>query len=213
MSPKPKTKGTNSQAQKTHKPKNHPKARVPRTDTYDPEAIKHKGGRPPVWTPEARAKAQAEMLTRMSGGEYITDMTDEMHLPSIQTVWIWTETDPKFAELYVRAQDRGYEARFNRLTKIASSRENDVVVVEMPNGQFKAVANTVAVQRDRLIVDTEKTVLAMARPKRYGQKLQHVGGDETDAPIKIEAEVKPDRELAKAIASILARSQGSKDDG
>lgn len=186
--------------------------RVPSLTAYDPEAKKH-SGRPPVWTPEKKAHAQAEMLTRMAGGEYITEVTDDLHMPTIQTVWTWREKDPIFSELFTRAQDAGYEARFNRLSQIASNRENDVVVVEMPNGTFKAVPNTIAVQRDRLIVDTEKTVLAMARPKRYGQKLQHVGGDESDAPIRVEAEVKPDRELAKAIASILARSQGSKDDG
>lgn len=217
MSPETKTADTKTQDQKnprTKKPKGPKRVqRVPSLIPYDPEAIKHKG-RPPVWTPEKKARAKDEIIKRLTAGEYITEITDgDLNMPAIPTAWKWREEDPEFRNAFMRAQDDGYEARFNRLPKIAASRENDVAVVEMPNGTFKAITNAVAVARDRLIVETEARVLAMARPKRYGQKLQHVGGDETDAPIRVETEVKPDRELAKAIASILARSQGTKNDG
>lgn len=215
VSPKPKTVDTKTQGQEnpgTKRPKGLKRIqRVPSLVPYDPEAIKHKG-RPPVWTEEKKAHAKNEILTRLTGGEYVTDITDDLHMPAVQTLWHWREKDPAFKEAFTRAQDDGYEVRFNGLSKIAGNRENDVAVVEMPNGTFKAITNTVAVARDRLIVETEARVLAMARPKRYGQKLQHVGGDETDAPIAVKTESSTDRELAKAIASILARSQGSKTD-
>lgn len=220
MSPDPKPADTRTQVQKnlgTKKPKGPSRTqRVPSLVPYDPEEVKHRGrgGRPPVWTEEKKAAAKFEILKRLTAGEYITEITDgDLHMPAIPTVWTWREKDPEFKNAFMRAQDDGYEARFNRLPKLAASRENDVAVVEMPNGTFKAIANTVAVARDRLIVETEARVLAMARPKRYGQKLQHVGGDETDAPIAVKTESSTDRELAKAIASILARSQGSKTDG
>lgn len=207
---------------KTPKPRKQPKRKTaqrraikkPRTEPFDAEAYKATiTGRPTVWTPEAKAQAKVEILTRMKLGELISTISRDQHMPSVDTVYDWKGEDPSFTEAFTHAQDRCYDARFENLPNLAAARENDMATVELPGGAIKVLPNTIAVSRDRLIVETELKFLALARPKRYGQKLQHVGGDETDAPIRVEAEVKPDRELAKAIASILARSQGTKDDG
>lgn len=188
--------------------------RKPRGTPYIPDSNNpNKVGRPVEWTPERMAVAQAEIIFRVSGGEYISRVCDDEHMPGVQLLFKWRREQPEFEQQVIRAQDIGLEVRAERLAAIAENGSDDVRVVELPNGQFKAIVNSSAVIRDRLRVDTELKLLPMFRPKKYGQKLQHVGGDENDAPIRVETEVKPDRELAKAIASILARSQGSKSDG
>jgi len=127
-------------------------------------------GRPSKFTP-ALVKEIAE---RLSKGEPLAQICRDAHMPDPSTVWDWMQKDAALSQSIARAREAGFDA-------IAANTR------QTARGLGESTAD---VQRDKLIIDTDLKLLAKWDPKRYGDKMAHVGGNEGDPPIKTALTVK-----------------------
>lgn len=126
-------------------------------------------GRPSTFTDELAA----EVIERLSGGETLADICRDEHMPAVRTVSHWKKANSAFSADFARARDDGHDAIAARARKTARGKTAD-----------EGGDSSGDVQRDKLIIDTDLKLLAKWNPKRYGEKVALVGGDEDDAPIR-----------------------------
>ncbi len=87
----------------------------------------------------------------------------------------WVDIDPALREVYTRAREDLVERIANEILEIS---DRDVEI----SGDGKK--DWAAIQKHKLQVDTRKWLLSKLAPKRYGEKLE-ISGDQ-DSPLKIE---------------------------
>ena len=124
-------------------------------------------GRPSIFT----QKIADEICDRISKGESLRSITSDEEsgwLPGQTTVYRWLDSDETFRKQYARAMELRAEFKFEQAWTIAN----------------EATPETVAVAR--LKVDTVKWMAGKLAPKKYGEKIAHVGGDDDDKPIRVE---------------------------
>lgn len=124
-------------------------------------------GRPSIYTDELAAR----ICERLSHGESLRSICRDDDMPDRCTVRAWALDIPKFSAQYARAREIGWSDVAEDLLDIADDPTGDAV-------------------RDRLRVDTRKWLLSKMLPKVYGDKTQVVGGSETDAPVRVIAEIR-----------------------
>lgn len=141
--------------------------------------------RPPIPFSEEIAEDLLEKLaTSDMGVEQILAARKAAGLSTVghDVIYRWLRQDAKFAEGYAEARD--VQASF--IHDLAQQRSNEPllteIVTEGPKG--KEVRTVDNVQRSNLIVSTLLKRAGQLAPKRYGEKVQHVGGAKDDAPIK-----------------------------
>ena len=111
-----------------------------------------------------------EICDRIAKGESLRSICSDEEagwLPSARTVHRWANDNETFRQQYTRAMDERAEAKFEEAMEVANA----------------ATPETVAVAR--LKVDTIKWMAGKLAPKKYGDKIAHVGGGDGDEPIKI----------------------------
>lgn len=118
-------------------------------------------------------KDAAEIVARLSKGEPMTHICAEDWLPTDRTVRNWITANEAFASDIACARESGHDAIAHRTRLTARGK------TEEEGGDSSG-----DVQRDKLIIDTDLKLLAKWDPKRYGDKLAHVGGSDGDAPIQ-----------------------------
>jgi len=131
-------------------------------------------------------KDAAEIVSRLSKGEPLTVICRDEWLPCDDTVRNWAEKNDDFARDIARAREAGFDQIALDALAIADNTDNDTKWVGGEDGGERAVANAEWISRSKLRVETRLKLLAKWDPKRYGDKIAHVGGDESDAPIKIQ---------------------------
>lgn len=137
-------------------------------------------GRPSDFTPEIAE----EICERLSKGESLRSIcagdgrTAEGFMPHRSTVMRWLAENEAFRDQYARARELQADHFVEEIIEIA----------DQPNVRQTADGEVVASdpQRDRLRVDARKWVASKLAPKKYGEKIAHVGGGEEDAPIRVE---------------------------
>ena len=127
------------------------------------------GGRPSDFTPEIAN----EICERLAKGESLREICSadrDDFLPCERTVYRWLEGKEdwaaEFRQQYARAREGQADSKFDAAWEIAKA------------------ATTEDVQVRRLQVDTLKWQVGKLAPKKYGDKVAHVGGGEGDEPIK-----------------------------
>ncbi len=133
---------------------------------------KPKTGRPSDFTPDIAN----EICERLSKGESLRKICeDDDFLPSARTVHRWLATEEEWAisfrQQYARAREAQADFYAEQVVEIADCADRWLGVERDP-------------QRDRLRIDARKWYAGKLAPKKYGDKIAHVGGDEGDAPIK-----------------------------
>lgn len=104
--------------------------------------------------------------------------------PAESTVFLWLSQHKEFSELYARAREERAELIAEDVIEIADT---------------EADAN-----KARVRIDARKWAAAKLNPKRYGDKIAHVGGSEDDPPIQTN-DLSND---ARRIAFMLGRAVG-----
>jgi transposase-like protein len=106
------------------------------------------------------------------------------------TVYYWAEKYDDFAGRIARARVVGFDAIAEETLQIADDATNDWM--ERNAGEdapASYVPNGEHISRSKLRIETRLKLLAKWDPKRYGDKLAHVGGGEGDEPIRHAATV------------------------
>ena len=118
-----------------------------------------------------RSEIEDELVEWISQGLTLRDFARLPGKPSFHTLYVWEGENPEFASRIARARDIGFEQLAQQCLEIADDENRDVSGDEdTPNG--------VAVQRDRLRIDTRLKLLAKWNPKKYGDKLDLNHGGE-----------------------------------
>jgi hypothetical protein len=148
-------------------------------------------GRPCKFT-----KAIAETIcSRLADGETLNAICKDEGLPPESTVRGWALDDWEgFAARYARARELGADAiadRMRETAKTASKHEDDV-------------------QHRKLIIDTDKWLLARVFRKKYGDRVA-LAGDE-DAPLVTMTLEERARQLAILVATAAARKTRAEED-
>lgn len=91
-------------------------------------------------------------------------------MPNRDTIYEWIRVNPEFSGHYDRARELQQDEYFDFMRDIAFDDSRDVTgELKMPNG--------VAVNRDKLKIDTLKWTLGRMNPGKYGDKVEqnHTG--------------------------------------
>ena len=122
------------------------------------------GGKP-AWTLERKADAFAEICLQLSLGKSLRAICEATDLPNRGTVLEWMKAYGDLARQYALAREMQAEFYADEIIEIADN-------------------PSVPHERARLQIDARKWLASKLKPKRYGDKLAHVGGDDTDNPIR-----------------------------
>jgi hypothetical protein len=127
-----------------------------------------------------------EICERLSRGESlrkICGVDRDDFLPGQTTVFRWLSENDGFVKQYARARELQAEHYVDEIVEIADA----------PNATIDVETGAPVLsdpQRDRLRIDARKWVASKLAPKKYGDKLAHVGGDDSDQPIQHNVSVK-----------------------
>jgi hypothetical protein len=114
-------------------------------------------------------------------GESLTKATKKIGLDK-KGFLLMIEKDSTLLHQYTRAMELRADLIAERMVRNSHNRANDFYTDS--EGNLKP--NPVAVQRDRLILDTDKWLLSKLMPKKYGDKLTLDGEVKGSAPLTIE---------------------------
>lgn len=114
-------------------------------------------------------------------GESLTKATKKIGLDK-KSFLLMVEKDSTLLHHYTRATESRADLIAERMIRNSHNRANDFYTDS--EGNLKP--NPVAVQRDRLILDTDKWLLSKLAPKKYGDRLTLDGEVKTGAPLTIE---------------------------
>jgi hypothetical protein len=161
---------------------------------------KRKNGRPSSCTPEVIA----EICRRTAHGETLNQIGRDETMPARGTILRWQAEDRcGFRDLYARAKDEQLEYWAQEIVDIAEDGKNDWMERELKSGAIVEVVNREVVERSKLRIETRKWLLAKLKPKKYGERLQVAGDDESPLQLKITTEAD---EFTRRIAGQTARS-------
>lgn len=130
------------------------------------------------------------ICNRIADGESLRSICSDDDMPSREAVRLWLSDaekneDSKYALFlgqYACARVEQAHHYAEEIIEIADDGSNDTY--EDKNGN--ELVNHDHIARSRLRVDSRKWLASKLAPKKYGDKLAHVGGDEGDAPIKVD---------------------------
>lgn len=129
-------------------------------------------GRPSDFAEETAAR----ICDALSEGQSLRAICAADDMPHRSTVFRWLEANSIFRDQYARAK-----------AFLADMDADDIV--DIADGKFAVEATGEEAQpadpvRDRLRVDVRKWRASKLAPKKYGDKLAHVGGGSDDEPIR-----------------------------
>lgn len=144
----------------------------------------HRGrGRPSLYSTELAT----EICSLIAGGETDGSIEAKEGMPSAETLRRWKRDNPEFCGIYARAREARADLRSERIDGYIA----------------KLIAGELAPDVARVAIDAQKWQASKEQPRRYGDKIAHVGGGPDDAPIKGEMDLV---DGARRIALMLGRA-------
>lgn len=131
---------------------------------------------------EERERKFKEIIKEIeTKGQSLTKATKKIGLNK-KTFDDMIQKDSVLLNQYVRATEARADLIAERMVRNSHNRANDFYIDS--EGNLKP--NPVAVQRDRLILDTDKWLLSKLMPKKYGDRLTLDGEVKGSSPLTIE---------------------------
>jgi hypothetical protein len=133
-----------------------------------------------------------EICQRIAGGETLTDICKDSHMPRRETVstWVFEDRDG-FNHVYVRARELAMDLMAEDILDIADERHTMIEVEELGKDgkplldasgavilrSVRVPLSADVIARNRLRVDTRKWYMAKLAPRRFGDKVttEHTG--------------------------------------
>lgn len=136
-------------------------------------------------TPEVREALQNRALDIIrdiqENGASLSQACRDRDISRMQFI-DYIEKDIRMVDAYARAVEYRNDLKAENIIRLAHSRANDFYTDK--DGNVKP--NPVAVQRDRLIIDSEKWLLSKLAPKKYGDRIQIDAEVKHTAPLSID---------------------------
>lgn len=126
-------------------------------------AAKRPVGRPTKYSLEIATEICEALAT--STDSYKAQLERNPHWPDQTTMRMWRYKNEEFRFLYAHARKDQADLFIEEVQERARDRSRDMVM-----GERGLQANHAAVQRDRLIIDTDKWIACKVLPKIYGDK-------------------------------------------
>ena len=105
-----------------------------------------------------------EVITRLSNGQSLHSICKLDHMPHIATIYDWIAKEPSFGEHYGRAREQAAHTLFDQMLDIADDSTRDL----LEDGS----ANSAAIARARLQIETRARVAGKLAPKVYGERIE-----------------------------------------
>lgn len=128
-------------------------------------------GRPRIMS----ERLESAILERVSNGESLASITSDEDMPSASTVLRHAARTPSFDAALARARAMQADVLFDACLAIADDDTGDSF--ENPDGS--RTANTGAVSRAKLRIETRLRMAAQIAPVRYAERSQAVAGEVT----------------------------------
>ena len=133
------------------------------------------GGRPIEPVPQDIAE---QVVVWLASGKTLRDFCRLPGMPHYSTIYDWLDKDDEFTQRFARARATGEDVISQECLSIADDDTRDVSgELEIPNG--------VAVQRDKLRIDTRLKLLAKWSPKKWGDKVQTEISGPAGGPLEV----------------------------
>lgn len=113
-------------------------------------------GRPSLFTPDVAD----EICARVMCGEGIAAICRDSRMPGERTVYSWLENNQEFQQRYARAREIQAEHYADEVIEISDTEEDP--------------------HRARVRCDSRKWAASKLAPKKYGDRLEHVGAGGKD---------------------------------
>lgn len=136
-----------------------------------------------AYSEQKKAEIFMSIITKMTEGQSVRKAIEESPI-SMPTFFAWIK-DPERLKQYVCAREIQAEYWFDKLIEVIYHRDDDHTPFTGSN----------VIQRDRLIADSLKWILARMNPKKYGDALKLSGDAENPIEQKIQVEVISSRTL------------------
>lgn len=140
-----------------------------------------------MYSQEERKAIYDRICTGIANGQSLRSLC-EGRSPSIDTIRVWLQEDNAFSAQYARAREEQADYYADEIIEISDTEKDP------------------AVARNRM--DARKWKASKLKPKVYGDRLAHVGGDKDDNPIRQEVTLEADA-FTRAITGLVARSGAS----
>jgi hypothetical protein len=133
----------------------------------------NKGGRPTLYSLEIAL----EICDRIAEGESLVKICSDAKMPKKTAVYEWLLRHKEFADIYARAREDQADTLADEIHAIAD--ELPQQVVDEKGNATRYDSAYVQWQKNR--VDARKWVAAKLKPKKYSDRIAHVGDNESDA--------------------------------
>lgn len=139
-------------------------------------------------------------------GKSLREVCRADEMPDRDTVLRWLHSRPAFYGQYAQAKRSGLDAMAEDIIEISDEGSNDWMAANDPeNAGYRANGEHIA--RSRLRVDTRKWIMSKLAPKKYGEKLE-IAGDQESPLVKRLDEI----EVARHVAFLLNRAAKKQED-
>lgn len=135
--------------------------------------VGNKGGRPTLYSLEIAL----EICDRIADGESLVKICSDPKMPKKTAVYEWLLRHKEFADIYARAREDQADTLADEIHAIAD--ELPQQVVDEKGNATRYDSAYVQWQKNR--VDARKWVAAKLKPKKYSDRIAHVGDNESDA--------------------------------
>ena len=110
-----------------------------------------------------------ELVERVAGGEFLTLICEDAHMPTMRNCTQWLRKHTDFAALYKQAIDDRLNRFEDEMCTIADCSKADYKVV-VKNGKEKRVHDPEVIARAKLRIDARFKHLKAYRPTRWGEQ-------------------------------------------
>ncbi len=132
----------------------------------------NKGGRPTLYSLEIAL----EICDRIADGESLVQICSDAKMPKKTAVYEWLLRHKEFAEIYARAREDQADTLADEIHAISDELPQQIV-----DDKGKTRYDSAYVQWQKNRVDARKWVAAKLKPKKYSDRIAHVGDNESDA--------------------------------
>jgi len=142
------------------------------TQVQSDDCVKNKGGRPTKYS----LQIALEICERIADGESLKSICSDERMPKKTAVYEWLLRYKEFSEIYARAREDQADTLADEIHAISDEKPERIV-----DDKGKTRYDSAFVQWQKNRVDARKWVAAKLKPKKYSDRIAHVGDNQADS--------------------------------